>query len=224
MGSKDAGQLAEQVVQRTAASATTSPTQAGQSDQSAEDRAQRIEALNQVFALFRLNFNNQFYAAFPDSEQLNQVKRLWLDTLAEFPPEVLLRGAKVAIEQSEYLPTLHRMIESCQRGLSDFGLPSPRDAYLEACNATSPKQDFSWSHPAIYLAGRDSDWFFLANNTENLTWPVFREHYQKYVKRALGGEQFVIPERKALEQQPSTPMDTEARKAALKELRAKTSL
>ena len=80
-----------------------------------------IDALNQVFALFRLNYHNQYYAAFPDNTQVNQIKKLWLESLADYPVEQILRGARHAIEHSEYLPTLNRMHECCQQGLTEFG-------------------------------------------------------------------------------------------------------
>ncbi|NCF19406.1 MAG: hypothetical protein GWP63_14275, partial [Haliea sp.] len=57
-----------------------------------------------MFALFRLNYHNQYYAAFPDAEQLKQIKKLWLESLADYPVEQILKGAKHAIEHSEYLP------------------------------------------------------------------------------------------------------------------------
>ncbi len=57
-----------------------------------------VEALNQVFALFRLNYHNQYYAAFPDAEQLRQIKKLWLESLSDYPVEQILKGAKHAIE------------------------------------------------------------------------------------------------------------------------------
>jgi hypothetical protein len=151
-----------------------------------------------VFALFRLNYHNQFYAAYPDSEQLNQVKKLWLETLADYPVSQVLHGAKHAIETSEYLPTLNRMLESCQESLREYGLPDARSAYLEACNARSPKSAQRWSHPAAYLAGRDTDWFFLANEPEQKTWPVFCQHYQRYCNRVMAGEALSIPEPEAL--------------------------
>ena len=114
-----------------------------------------------MFALFRLNYHNQFYAAYPDNEQLNQAKRLWLEALADYPAEQVLRGAKTAIENNDYLPTLAKMLECCVQALGEMGLPDARSAYLEACRAGSPKSAQPWSHPAVYLAGRDSDWVFL---------------------------------------------------------------
>jgi hypothetical protein len=146
-------ELARSVARGIAASPTTSATQAGQTEHGNTDREALVEAINQVFALFRLNYANQFYAAWPDASELNQVKRLWLDALKDYPPEMILRGARYAIEHSEYLPNLSRMHDSCQQSLNEMGLPSVRDAYLEACNAPSPKAAYRWSHPAVFHAG-----------------------------------------------------------------------
>jgi len=138
--------------------------------------------------------------------------------------EQILRGARHAIEHSEYLPTLHRMRECCELGLTTLGLPSPRDAFLEACRAGSPKAAQPWSHPAVYVAGRDSDWFFLSNNPEQKTWPVFRERYRQVCQRVLRGEKLEMPPPEALEQQPSRPLSREEQLAALHALREKTGL
>ncbi len=157
-----------------------------------------------MFGLFRINYHNQYYAAWSDAEQVKQVKRLWLEALESYPTAMILRAAQHALEHSDYLPTLNRMIEACRLCLSDLGLPSPYDAYREACLAPSPKTDAAWSHAAVYLAGRDSDWFFLANQPESKTWSVYREHYERWVTRAARGEQLMGPERTAL----SAPEDS----------------
>ena len=218
-GSKQVGKLAQAVARGTGASQTTSATPTGRAEPTPEQRQRLIEAINQVFALFRLNYHNQFFAAYPAEDDLNHVRRLWLDALADYPIDVILRGARTAIERNDYLPTLNRMLEACRQSLTDIGLSAPRDAYLEACAAPSPKADYAWSHPAVYLAGRDSDWFYLANNTERVTWPVFRDHYENYLMRASRGETHTIPERKALPQQKTTPMSDDERLTALAELR-----
>jgi hypothetical protein len=168
-----------------------------------------------VFALFRLNYHNQFFAAYSDSEQLNQVKKLWLDALADYPVSQILMGAKHALENSEYLPTINKMLECCQQAMGEYGLPDTRSAYIEACQAGSPKSAQAWSHPAVYLAGRDSDWFFLANNTEKSTWPVFRARYQQWCNRAMAGEQLEIPAPEAL---PEPHSELSSKEEALAEL------
>ena len=116
------------------------------------------------------------------------------------------------------------MHECCQQGLSDFGLPSAHDAYMEPCQAPSPKSAQRWSHPAVYLAGRDSDCFFLANNTERTSWPVFKEHYQAYCTRVLRGEQLSIPEPQALEESKARPLSKAQQIEALHNLREETGL
>jgi hypothetical protein len=183
-----------------------------------------VEAINQIFALFRLNYHNQYYSAYPDAQQLQQIKKLWLDSLGDYPVEQILRGARHAIEHSEYLPTLHRMHECCRESAAACGLPAARDAYLEACRAPSPKSAQTWSHAAVYLAGRDSDWYFLANNVERVSWPVFREHYQRYCAMALRGEKLEVPAPEALEHQPSRPLSRDEQLAAMKKLREETGL
>jgi hypothetical protein len=213
----DSNDLIQKVARDLAASPTTSPTAAGPSREVSEEQ---IDTINQVFALFRLNYHNQFYAAYPDNEQLNQVKKLWLDALAGFPTQQILRGAKHAIETSEYLPTLNKMLECCHQSLGEYGLPDARSAYVEACRAGSPKSAQAWTHPAIYLAGRDSDWFFLANNTEYLTWPVFRDRYRQYCGRVMAGETLEVPAPAALPAREHTLSSREQALAELKKIKS----
>lgn len=135
-----------------------------------------------------------------------------------------MRGAKHAIEHSEYLPTLNRMHDCCRQGLQEYGLPSEHDAYMEACQAALPKSAQPWSHPAVYLAGRDTNWFFLANNIERDTWPLFKQHYQHYCNLALRGDTLEIPEPEALDKPHSEPLTKEQQRAELKKLRDQVDL
>ena len=74
------------------------------------------------------------------------------------------------------------------------------------------------------LAGRDSGWYFLANNTERTSWPVFCEHYQRYCARVLQGETFTLPPREQLEHHEAQPLSREDQLAELKKLREGTGL
>jgi hypothetical protein len=173
-----------------------------------------------VFALFRLNYHNQYYAAWSDAQQLGQVKRLWLEALGHFSSDLILMGARRAIEGSDYLPTLNRMLASCSEALGELGLPTANAAYEEACLAPSPKADAAWTHPIAYLAGRDTGWYLLANNTRSEAWPAFQAHYNQWLRRALAGETLMIPERKAIDApQEQDAMSNDQRKAALSALR-----
>jgi len=221
---KDAAKLAQAIVQKTEASAMISPTPAGPADKPAQPETQTVETINQVFALFRLNYHNQYYAAWSDAEQVKQVKRLWLEALAAYPTAVILRAAQHAIESSDYLPTLNKMIDACRFCLTDLGLPTPYDAYREACLAPSPKVEASWQHPAVYLAGRDSDWFFLANEPEAKTWPVYRGHYERWASRAAQGETLQGPKRLAIEAPDTTLPSPDEQTSNLAMLRKEVGL
>lgn len=154
-----------------------------------------------------------------DSLLLNQTKKLWLESLSRFAPATILQAAKRAIEESEYLPTLHKMISFCQGDLASHGLPDAHRAYLEACHASSPKAEYKWTHPAIYFAGRDTDWYFLATNPERVAFPLFKQQYQRWCERVMAGERLPEIEVKRLEADTATPLSKSENRDRLKNLR-----
>ena len=183
----------------------TSPTAAGQT----ELEEQRQDAINQIFALFRINYHNQYHAAFNDTQVLSQAKRLWFDSLRCFPPELLLKAARQVTEESEYLPSLQRMISACESQLPDIGLPTTRDAYLEACNAPGPRNAYEWSHPAVYLAGAKVGWQRLATGSERDTFAEFCKRYREQVRRVARGDKLTIDRPEQLSHQPGEKLSRE---------------
>ena len=170
----------------------TSLTEAGQTKPNSNiDRTELIDAVNQVFALFRVNFHNQYYKAFPDDGLLNQVKKLWFESLQQYNATTILAATKKIIEESEYLPTLHQMLSHCAQ--TDSNAPNVHQAYVEACQAPSPKKEFSWSHPAVYEAGRRANWYFLSTTSEQFAFPVFKTHYLSVLSELNSGAQFEPP-------------------------------
>lgn len=209
----------------------TSPTAAGPNSGSADQQERRtpptsahIDALNEIFALFRINYHNQYYKAYSDTQVLNQIKKLWLESLSQFAPETILRGARKVIEESEFLPTLNRMMRACQGDPEKFGLLDAHKAYVEACRAPSPKAGYHWSHPAIYHAGCAADWFFLATNSEKVAFPIFERHYLKLCERVMNGEQLPAPNAPALPQTIETPLSKEENQKRMEALRKQLDL
>jgi len=164
----------------------------------AEKTAQRIEALTQVFAELELAYHNQFHKAYADQEALEMAKQLWFDALSSYSPQVILRACRQAIAESEYLPSLHMLLRQCGNQLASVGLPEIRAAYREACNAEEPKCNAPWSHPAVYYAAVDTDWFMLASESEARMLPVFERCYQRQCERVLAGEQLESPRRELI--------------------------
>lgn len=208
--------LATKAVRDLATSSKNSATAAGPAERQLP-APELIDAVNQIFALFRINYHNQFYSAFTDTGLLDQAKRLWLESLRHLEPEVLLMAARELIESEPYLPTLSRMLSACDDRLAMLGLPHPRDAYREACNAPSPKEAQRWSHPAVYHAGRTLGWYRLRTSTERDTWPEFQRVYRACCRRALAGEIPALPDPPQHAEPPAA--DREQGRRRLRELR-----
>jgi hypothetical protein len=187
------------------ASSKSSPTAAGHPKE-AKASPQLIDAINQVFALFQVNYHNQYYSAFGDTTKSeNLAKNLWCKKLNNFSPETICGAAEKVIAESDYLPTLHKMLNACRHVGMPAGLPNSRKAYQEACNKISPKADQKWSHPAVYFAGRDAGWHMLSNGIESKVMPVFSEIYQQYCDRVLAGEKFIIEKSSTIPELPELP-------------------
>ncbi|MDO6746315.1 hypothetical protein [Gilvimarinus sp. 1_MG-2023] len=211
--------LLEQAQREIEALSKTSQTAAGQAEPTYKASDGHIDALNEVFALFRINYHNQYYKAYSDSSVLAQIKKLWLESLVRFEPDTIRRGAREVIESSDYLPTLHRMLTACQGDLSKHGLKDPHAAYIEACHAPSPKAAQRWSHPAVYHAGKASDWYFLASSTERTAYPVFAGHYKRLCEQVINGVSLPLPDAPALPESIETPLSREENQRRMQALR-----
>jgi len=184
-----------------------------------EPTPEHVDAINQVFTELELAYHNQFRRAFADAQQLGMAKQLWLHALCDLPPARLRAGVRRALKNSEFLPNVHSLRQFCDPQPHELGLPDTHAAYVEACRAPLPKRDQHWSHPTVYRAGVESDWFFLANNPEHIAFPVFKRNYELLIERVLNGEQLDLPLPKALPQEITTPLSREENKRRLKKLR-----
>lgn len=183
-----------------------------------------ISAINQMFAEFELVYHNQYQKAFPTQEKLAFAKKLWFSNLKDFSAEQILRATHRAIKESEFLPTVRGILKYIETEYETLGLPDPHAAYLEACRAPSPKADYHWSHPAVYYAGRESDWFFLANSGERQAFPVFERNYKIICERLLRGEHVDMPVVKALPPEIHHPLSKQEQIEHLKKLREETGI
>lgn len=198
----------------------TLPTPAGQT-RKAVSREQK-EAVNAVFSLFRVNYHNQYYKAFPDTETLNTIKKLWLNSLNQIPAEVILAGGERIVQRSEFLPTLAQMLQACCVDKEGKPLADARTAFIEACNAPSPKTDFAWSHSLVYHAGRKTGWHRLSSSDENYSFPIFRQQYENLLEALIRGDKLPAIEHQEMPE-PDTktaPLDRDAARVRLAELRA----
>jgi hypothetical protein len=188
-------------------------------EQPAAPSPEHLDAINQVFAELKLAYHNQFYKAYPNGDELGMAKQLWLNALCDLSPARLRAGVRRAVQSSEFLPSLHSLRKFCDPRPEEIGLPDAHAAYIEACRAPSPKREARWSHPIVYRAGVESDWYFLANTPESVAFPVFKRNYELLITRLLDGENLEVPLPKALPEEISTPLPRDENKRRLKQLR-----
>jgi hypothetical protein len=183
-----------------------------------------VDAINQIFAEFELAYHNQFHKAYAQDGSLKLAKKYWLSCLADFLPEVILRAARQVVKSQEYLPTVASMVKACENALPLFGLPAPHAAYVEACCAPEPKHSYPWSHPAVYLAGKNTGWFALATETQSAIFPLFDYNYHLLCQQVLRGDKLDISMPVALPETIPAPLSPEENKARMKALRQKFAL
>lgn len=166
----------------------------------------RIDAINQLFAEFELAYHNQYYKAYGSEERLVLAKKYWLGCLSSYSPNQIVAAARRVVKTSDFLPAVSVVVRACEEGAALFGLPSAREAYFEACRAGSPKVEYSWSHEAVYLAGKATGWYTLASEPEDKVFPLFEYCYQDLCRRVVRGEELTIPPQKAIPKHIGTPL------------------
>ena len=221
MAMKKSDQLLNQVSEKLATYLTGSLIDPGQTvyNKQVESPYALVDAINNLFAQFEVAFPNLYHRAYATDESIRLAKQLWLNSLRRFSPAVILRAAQKAIETSDFIPTINKVLRFCEDQRAVYGLPDVRAAYIEACRATSPKAEFSWSHPAVYYAGVATDWFFLSNNAEIDALPVFERNYAILCERVMAGEQLDIPVPVAIPAEIPVRLSAKERKEKLKTLR-----
>ncbi|WP_372879173.1 replication protein P [Spongiibacter marinus] len=220
----DSKKLLDQA-KRQLASSTNTPTEAGPTaSKPLPDKSAVIDAINRMFAEFELVYHNQYNKAFANAEKLSYAKKLWFSNLCHIPPEQITAACHRAIRESEFLPTIKGILKYCEPDDQALGLPDPHSAYVEACRAPSPKNEYRWSHPAVYHAGRKSDWYFLANNTEQQAFPVYKRHYQALCEQVRNGHTLHPPHPEALPAPEAKPLEPEEQRRRMREMRSKLNI
>jgi hypothetical protein len=168
-------------------------------------------------------FGHRWVSAYGASDTDN----VWLACLDGLSPEQLRSGMRAVARGGEaWPPTAPQFRKLCESAtLADHGLPDPERAYREAAsNAHNPSR-VNWSHPAVYVAGRETGWFDLRHaEMGDRIEQRFRRNYEIVTRRVLAGEQLDAEIPVALEdtrgrRRPLTEKDRAAGRSALAQLR-----
>lgn len=183
-----------------------------------------VDAINQLFAEFELGYHNQYHKAYGTPERLTLAKKYWLGCLASYAPAQIVAAARHVVKTHDFLPTVSVVVRACEEGATLFGLPSPREAYIEACRAAAPKAAANWSHAAVYLAGKATGWFLLASEPEDKVLPLFQYYYHGLCQRVMHGEALENPQPAALPERISQPLSAAENHARMEKMRQELGL
>ncbi|EIC3233742.1 hypothetical protein LEZ06_004649 [Salmonella enterica subsp. enterica serovar Mbandaka] len=158
---------------------------------------------------------------------IDSAKRVWARGLVEagINSEQQLQWGLRRARQSEsaFWPSVGQFIKWCKPDPADYGLPDTRKAYLEACRNAHRLAEMTndgWSHPAVYIALKNTGTFDIRNRKEAETWPIFERNYEIAIRRVLAGEDLNAEIPEALPPRPTPrPVDPEVAKQHLERLK-----
>jgi hypothetical protein len=188
-------------------------------ESSSSNKHDHIDAINQVFAELELAYHNQYHKAYAEEGSISLAKKYWLECLANFSPQLILQAIRTVVTSQQYLPSVATLVQACEESMSQYGLPTIHDAYVEACCATHPKAEQKWVHPAVYLAGKATGWFELSNKTEAQIYPLFENNYRRLCQQVIRGEELEIQKQEALPDHVSRKLSQEENKSRMDALR-----
>lgn len=151
-----------------------------------------------IFARFMVIYGHKFKSCFETQDEIRIAKREWAISLTGYTESELVAAIDYCKENSEWMPTISEFVKVLRDLTGDCGLPSCQHAYEEACLHADHPRKHNWTHPAIYHAGRATDWFRLRSEDQPEVYPDFRYNYEVICRRVRSGEQLDLPVATAL--------------------------
>ncbi|KAA0874972.1 replication protein P [Nitrincola tapanii] len=154
-----------------------------------------------IFARFMAIYGHKFKSCFETQDELRLAKREWALSLEGFSEAELVSAVNRCKDSLAWMPSIAEFLALLREQRGELGLPSAHQAYREACLHAEHPSQHRWSHPIVYLAGKETGWFELRGEDEAQVFPQFDYVYQLLVQRVQQGEEIEMPLPKALPDQ-----------------------
>ncbi len=159
-----------------------------------------------LFARFMTIYGHKFKSVFQSEDEIRIAKREWALSLRGYTEQEMVLAIDRCKQQFVWMPTIAEFLELMRKELKDYGLPQALAAYQEACMHSDHPRDHSWSHPAVYFAGRATDWFRLRTEDKCDVMPDFEFNYRQMCQRVMDGEELAVPVAQALPDKSSNTL------------------
>ncbi|GAA4652055.1 hypothetical protein GCM10023116_43390 [Kistimonas scapharcae] len=150
-----------------------------------------------VFGAMKIAWPGQYDKHFGregKEKEREAAKRMWMqdEAFSRLTEQQIAIGIKKMISGSEYMPSLASFVNFCKAKPEDLGIPSVAEAWREACNNSHEVLSHKWSHQAVYLAGKQTDWHQIRGASGEKEVSRLRNQfgycYQALVNRLMAGE------------------------------------
>lgn len=152
-----------------------------------------------IFARFMAIYGHKFKSCFETEDEIRIAKREWALSLSGFSEAQLVAAVDRCKETLAWMPSISEFLAIIDQLDGGDGVPTVWDAYVEACRYAGQPTTANWSHPVVYHAGKETEWFRLRTQEEREVFPVFRYHYGMVKRRFHSGEPLEEPSARALE-------------------------
>jgi hypothetical protein len=194
-------------------SSMSSSEEGGREAASEEVVNEMLLKVNEIFNILKA-FYTQHRVALGSSETETSIREQWAYELAKsgITEDMLEKGmsrAKTHSNEDKWTrwPSISNFVSWC------FSLPTPEQAYKEACDNSRNLAQWSPSHPAVGLAGRDVTWFTLNNLEQSKSEPRYRIAYTALCERVMSGEALSYEPNVMIEHKPLTPEELKEEQA-----------
>ena len=164
--------------------------------------------INMLFARLHHIYTHRFESAYPDDDTLALAKREWSFALSDIPLSAVEATINLVRDEHAWPPTVAEFLQALCIAALPQDMPTPYDAYREACHHANQPHVHHWRHPAVFAAAQKTGFQQLRERPEHQVWPHFRRAYQAMILAVMRGQQFELPKVVHLEDQ--TPQITDA--------------
>ncbi|BCE02052.1 hypothetical protein TYM08_P2115 [Marinicellulosiphila megalodicopiae] len=143
-----------------------------------------------LFARFHHIYTHKYDSAYSDTQTLNYAKKEWALSLRDFNQKQIEWAIEQCKDKFAWPPSISEFKALIQPSSQQMGLPSTRNAYVEACLGSHQPVTFQWSHPVIRHAANVTDFFSLKSQPESYMLPIFKKNYEKACEQFFKDEPF----------------------------------
>ena len=137
-----------------------------------------------------------FKSQVSSDEELVDFMSIWAEELEK--RNISFDRIKIGLDraiasQSDFLPGIGKFIGYCKPTPEELGLPSPDNAYEEACKNAHKQSDLMWSHEAVKDSAVKITLHRLKCEARMYTESSFKKHYAEIVEDFVDGNRLPKP-------------------------------